>query len=149
MTSSPTRQPLNADLVCEGGGVKGIGLVGAAHELIAAGYTNVEQLDGQQDDIDLRRYLGLSKPVFTHVVRVAGLVKKAKAASTAVPAAELAGVTLLQKLLDEGVRRSADVHTDWKSESKRVTDLAAELKKRRLDAPTASSIVEWMKAFAK
>ena len=117
--------------------------------LSAAGYTNVEQLDGQQDDIDLRRYLGLSKPVFTHVVRVAGLVKKAKAASTAVPAAELAGVTLLQKLLDEGVRISSDVHADWKSESKRVTDLAAELKKRRLDAPAASSIVEWMKAFAK
>lgn len=28
-----------ADLVCEGGGVKGIGLVGAVHELAAAGYT--------------------------------------------------------------------------------------------------------------
>ncbi|MBC7592816.1 MAG: patatin-like phospholipase family protein [Kineosporiaceae bacterium] len=30
---------LKADLVCEGGGVKGIGLVGAVHELAAAGYT--------------------------------------------------------------------------------------------------------------
>lgn len=30
---------LQADLVCEGGGVKGIGLVGAVHELAAAGYT--------------------------------------------------------------------------------------------------------------
>ena len=39
MTSPPTPQLLKADLVCEGGGVKGIGLVGAAHELIAAGYT--------------------------------------------------------------------------------------------------------------
>lgn len=29
---------LQADLVCEGGGVKGIGLVGAVHELAAAGY---------------------------------------------------------------------------------------------------------------
>ena len=30
---------LKADLVCEGGGVKGIGLIGAVHELAAAGYT--------------------------------------------------------------------------------------------------------------
>ncbi len=30
--------PLEADLVCEGGGVKGIGLVGAVHALDAAGY---------------------------------------------------------------------------------------------------------------
>ena len=30
---------LKADLVCEGGGVKGIGLVGTVHELAAAGYT--------------------------------------------------------------------------------------------------------------
>lgn len=30
---------LQADLVCEGGGVKGIGLVGAVHELVGAGYT--------------------------------------------------------------------------------------------------------------
>lgn len=30
---------LQADLVCEGGGVKGVGLVGAVHELARAGYT--------------------------------------------------------------------------------------------------------------
>lgn len=30
---------LQADLVCEGGGVKGVGLVGAVHELAAASYT--------------------------------------------------------------------------------------------------------------
>ncbi len=36
----PAPQPEHfADLVCEGGGVKGIGLVGAVHELAAAGYT--------------------------------------------------------------------------------------------------------------
>ena len=37
MTSSQTRAA-RADLVCEGGGVRGIGLVGAVHALAAAGY---------------------------------------------------------------------------------------------------------------
>lgn len=39
MDTSPIPAPLQADLVCEGGGVKGIGLVGAVHALTTAGYT--------------------------------------------------------------------------------------------------------------
>lgn len=39
MTPEASPEVLKADLVCEGGGVKGIGLVGAVHEFVAAGYT--------------------------------------------------------------------------------------------------------------
>jgi hypothetical protein len=84
-------------------------------KLTDAGVTDPGRLQDRDGDNYLRRYLGLARPVYTHLTRVARLIKRAEEVSWANGGniASRYQVEIVAELIERGIEVPADIHPAW------------------------------------
>lgn len=131
-------------------------------KLVAIGVTRPALLLPLASDVRLHRYLDTSRLKLEYAIRAATLVKKAEAVQNSeIPAPADSGdtpvevvqknavsgvvVDLVGALLDDGIAKTADIGSEWTSaDGTKATALARVLGKKRVNAPSAEQIAEWI-----
>jgi hypothetical protein len=121
-------------------------------KLAAAGIVNPARLLSRAADDDLRRYLALPVPVFTHLTRVAQLVQRAQDVSWAHggnPVGRIQ-VEVIAELLARGVEVPGDIHPAWVSTRGSIDrtvarDIATAIQARTWRSVDVPNLVAWLR----
>ncbi|RNE62590.1 hypothetical protein [Cryobacterium tepidiphilum] len=121
-------------------------------KLTDAGITDPAKLQDREDDDELRRYLELPPPVYTHLTRVAQLVHRAQEVSWLFrwKAASSLQVEIVGQLVARGIEVPADIHPAWITAGRPVDptvarDIAQAIYERTWQRVDEGELVEWMR----